>query len=431
MAEWYTHYLIAKKLAHKYPFLDEGAFILGNLAPDFGQETGIGNYQPSGKITHFSKDGHKANIRVYDVLNNYLLKTEDLKEISFIYGYFTHLVSDHLYAVNYFYPLLRRLGIAFEDKEEIDKIRKDRLFLIKDQIDEKVLKEIASLDTKIAAIDFISSDLLAKMIKRILNIEYPKNTSLITKDTFLDDNFSKIESILKAWLEERKDYQVLLFDLDETILDFKKAEMEALDEVFTDNGIPVSDDLIAAYEEVNAALWKMIEKGEFKKKDLEKTRFKETFKKLQMDDSLGVKCGQDYTLALSKRGYFLPHAKEVLNKLKDEYQIAIVTNGFKYIQKRRIQNCGLNKLIDAVFISEDIGFEKPDVRYFKEVFKKFDINKDNYLMIGDSLSSDIKGAKNAKIDAFWIHQNINDDKGLPMGDDLLTFYTWLKRPKLF
>ena len=150
-----------------------------------------------------------------------------------------------------------------------------------------------------------------------------------------------------------------------------------------------------------------------------------------MDDSLGVKCGQDYTLALSKRGYFLPHAKEVLNKLKDEYQIAIVTNGFKYIQKRRIQNCGLNKLIDAVFISEDIGFEKPDIRYFKEVFKKFDINKDNYLMIGDSLSSDIKGAKNAKIDAFWIHQNINDDKGLPMGDDLLTFYTWLKRPKLF
>ena len=66
----------------------------------------------------------------------------------------------------------------------------------------------------------------------------------------------------------------------------------------------------------------------------------------------------------------------------------------------------------------------------KEVFKKFDINKDNCLMIGDSLSSDIKGAKNAKIDAFWIHQNINDDKGLPMGDDLLTFYTWLKRPKL-
>ena len=108
-----------------------------------------------------------------------------------------------------------------------------------------------------------------------------------------------------------------------------------------------------------------------------------------------------------------------------------ILEGLEAVRKRPgmyIGSTSSRGLHHLVYEIVDNSVDEALAGYCDEI--QVDINKDNYLMIGDSLSSDIKGAKNAKIDAFWIHQNINDDKGLPMGDDLLTFYTWLKRPKL-
>lgn len=439
MAHWYTHYQIARKLSDRFADLDHNYFLLGNLAPDSGKKTAIACYDPPSVKTHFTKSRLKSHIRYERILNDYLLKCQNKKEISFIYGYYCHLLSDYLYAVNYLYPLFAKYGISLKDKKAIDLFREERQFIQNRMVidDPSAIDTIKSLPYDIDLLDDLKSDDFRSMLNRIVQeTEYQPSLGNYLADCdeniFISENYSLIENNLKEWLKEPVNYTTLLLDVDETILNFRKAEKEGLREVFEKNGVKINSKLISTYKATNHELWQRIEKGTFSKADLEKTRFSETFRRLGLPSDIGPKCGRDFTLVLSKKGYYLPYAKKMVAKMAEQYDLAIVTNGFKIIQEGRLKNCGLDQIISKVFISEEVGYEKPDRRLFEFVINHLESNDlHQILMVGDSLTSDIKGARNSEITPFWISEHAEQgQEDLAMGSNLKTLYTWLHRPDI-
>lgn len=196
-------------------------------------------------------------------------------------------------------------------------------------------------------------------------------------------------------------YDFLLFDADGTLLDFKRSEAEALREAMVMNGIEPSDERVAIYSEINDGLWKRLERGEIEKKVLLYHRFELLF------EALGVvgdakKMAKDYMNGLSTKGYVLDGAEEMCRALYGKAKMYIVTNGVEFIQRGRYAVCGIDKYFDDVFISDVIGAEKPSVEFFEYVsrhVKGFDPSR--AIIIGDSLTSDMRGGLNYGIDTCW------------------------------
>jgi 2-haloacid dehalogenase len=196
-------------------------------------------------------------------------------------------------------------------------------------------------------------------------------------------------------------YNTVLFDADETLLDFKKAENEAIKAAFLEFNIPISEEIIKTYSEINSSLWKKLERKEIDKASLKTERFRELRERFGFpyDPSEMAKV---YEKNLSEQAYVLDGAKEICEKLSKICRLYIVTNGIKAVQTNRFEKSGLKPYFADSFISEDVGFEKPDRRYFETVAARipnFDIERT--LIIGDSLSSDIAGGINFGIDTCW------------------------------
>ncbi len=198
-------------------------------------------------------------------------------------------------------------------------------------------------------------------------------------------------------------YKTLLFDADGTLFDFKKSEREAFKDSLSHFGFYISDVEINDYSEINDALWKMLEKGEITKEQLRVRRFEVFIKKYGYNIS-PVELANIYFYQLSNKSYLLENSFNVCQSLSEYCNLYIITNGFKEIQLKRFKMSPISKLFSGIFVSEDIGIEKPAKEYFDIVSSRIEnFEKSTSLVIGDSLSSDIIGGINAGIDVCWFN----------------------------
>ena len=209
-----------------------------------------------------------------------------------------------------------------------------------------------------------------------------------------------------------KKYTTILFDADDTLLDFNKDETQALLKTLQSHGVPTTDENIRAYKEINIGLWKALERGEIDKPTLKKVRFSLFFQKIGFEttqDTFAI--NEEYLSNLGDGGNLLPGAKELIDHLKAKgYDLYIVTNGIEHTQKRRLIKAGILPCFSEIFVSETVGYQKPRKEYFDYVLghiKEKDIGR--VLLIGDSLTSDIKGATDAGIDCIWLRHNSATD----------------------
>ena len=190
---------------------------------------------------------------------------------------------------------------------------------------------------------------------------------------------------------------ILLLDLDDTLLDFHRAEHEAIKKTFAAQGIAADEAVIARYSEINRIHWEMLESKQITRRPVLVGRFEMLFKELGIaaDADETQKLYEDF---LSVGHYFMPGAEELLKTLDGRCRMFLCSNGTAKVQAGRIASAGIARYFEKIFISEDIGHDKPSREYFDACSAQIPGYDPKYaLMVGDSLTSDILGGINAKI----------------------------------
>ena len=197
----------------------------------------------------------------------------------------------------------------------------------------------------------------------------------------------------------------VLFDLDDTLLDFHRAEAEAISFTLKEIGINPSEENIALYSKINRSCWAKLETGEYTREEVLHRRFDILF------DTLGVNGDSHetqklYEYRLSLGAYYLDGAEDLLDCLYGKYRLYIATNGIINVQSRRIKDSGIGKYFEKIFVSEKIGYNKPDKRFFDAAFAEIPgFKHEETVIVGDILTSDIKGGINAGIKTVYFNQN--------------------------
>ena len=214
-------------------------------------------------------------------------------------------------------------------------------------------------------------------------------------------------------------FKVILWDIDNTLLDFHKAEAVAIRALFAKHGLGIcTDEMLADYSGINRTYWQRLERGELSKPEVLVGRFQEFFGKYGLNTNCAAAFNDDYQLALGDNIHFFPGAWETVTALKGKILQYAVTNGTAIAQHRKLQNSGLGEIFDEVFISDEIGFEKPTVAFFDAVWAKIGkFSPDEVLIVGDSLTSDIQGGNNVGIRTCWFNP-----AGAPLPQDLRIDY---------
>lgn len=219
-----------------------------------------------------------------------------------------------------------------------------------------------------------------------------------------------------------KKYTTLLFDADNTLLDFDTAEEKALTRVLSEIGMNVTEEVTKQYSRINLSYWQAFERGEVTKAELRTARFEDLFKKcgFHTDLSLGF-IADTYLSYLGEGEYLLDGALELCEKLKNEgYKIYIITNGVAETQKKRLSKSGLDRFLDGLFVSEAVGSQKPQPAFFEYVFEHIEEkDREKLLVIGDSYGSDIKGAAGVGLDCIWLNPKCeNNVLSLPIKKEI-------------
>lgn len=206
-------------------------------------------------------------------------------------------------------------------------------------------------------------------------------------------------------------YTSLFLDLDNTLLDFYKAEEMAICKVLKKYDLPYDEKTVKLYSDINRSYWEQFERGEIPKETIFEGRFKTLLSVLDEDRDYSS-IAKDYMYELSCGYYKMDGADEVLTYLKDKgYKLYATTNGFKFTQENRIKKSGLEKYFDKVFISEEAGFQKPEREYFDYCIENiYEKDRSKILIVGDSQSSDILGGINAGIDTCWFNVDLKSAK---------------------
>lgn len=205
-------------------------------------------------------------------------------------------------------------------------------------------------------------------------------------------------------------YDVLIFDLDDTLFDFGMTEKNALHHSFTEYGLPNGlADYLASYKAISKVLWNDLEHGRTTLDVLKVERFKRLFMEHELDIDAEV-FGYKYLENLGKEVHMIDGVEEMFANLSD-CRFALLTNGFKDVQHARIGGSTLKDLFEVLITSEETGFQKPQAEIFAYTFDKLQMPiKSRVLMIGDSLSSDIQGGNNFGIDTCWFNPHRKDNR---------------------
>ncbi|MBE7024269.1 MAG: noncanonical pyrimidine nucleotidase, YjjG family [Ruminococcaceae bacterium] len=200
-------------------------------------------------------------------------------------------------------------------------------------------------------------------------------------------------------------YKYLLWDIDGTVLNFLASEAYAIRALFKKYNIgECNDEMIKMYSEINLKYWQKLERNELTKTEILIERFREFFGKIGVDTTIAEEFNEEYQVTLGDYIEFIDKAEEILLSQKGKYTLVAVTNGTKVAQEKKLRLSGLNEVFDAIFISENVGAEKPNKAYFDYVFEKLGItNKSEVLLIGDSLTSDMRGGVIAGVDTCWFN----------------------------
>lgn len=198
------------------------------------------------------------------------------------------------------------------------------------------------------------------------------------------------------------DYKTLLFDLDDTLLDFSANEIDSLNKLFQQHGYPLSDELFRIYHSVNKQLWSDYENGIIVLDDVLNTRFSETMLRLgKVVD--GIEWESLYRELLGNGCQLIEGALELCQSLSVSHRLFVVTNGVAQTQIKRLKQSGLYEFFEDIFDSQSIGFQKPSKEFFDYVMSHIkDFNRKEALIIGDSLNTDIKGGLLSGIDTCWM-----------------------------
>lgn len=198
-------------------------------------------------------------------------------------------------------------------------------------------------------------------------------------------------------------YKYLLWDIDGTILNFELAERAAIRGLFKRFKLgDCSDEMLMYYSQINKRYWQLMESGKIKKDKMLVERFIEFFSNKGINADIAAEFNKEYQIALCDTIVFNDDAIDIIKHQKKTCKIIIVTNGTEVVQEKKLERSGLNDIVDNVFISELVGFEKPNIKFFEKVILEVGI-KDlkEALIIGDSLTSDIQGGHNIGIDTCW------------------------------
>ena len=196
----------------------------------------------------------------------------------------------------------------------------------------------------------------------------------------------------------------LFLDLDNTILDFSKAEAVAIRKTMRQYGLEPTDELAARYSAINDWHWKALERGELTKPQVVTQRFAVFFAEQGIDvDAAAV--AKTYETYLSQGHWYLPGAEEaVKEKLFGRYRLFLASNGTPVVQHGRMTSADLYPYFEQSFISEEIGYNKPAREYFEIAFSRIPgFKREECIMVGDSLTGDIQGGKNAGLRTVWIN----------------------------
>jgi 2-haloacid dehalogenase len=196
-------------------------------------------------------------------------------------------------------------------------------------------------------------------------------------------------------------YTWLLFDADGTLFDYDQAERLAFIQSLEQFGVPFEESHLEEYQRINSALWIERELGTINLENLKARRFELFFQTIGFEYD-PVLAGQQYLRNLGEQAGLLDGAEQVVKTLAREYKLAMVTNGIKEVQRRRLEKSPFEDCFKEIIISDEIGTSKPDVAYFEITFERIgQPPKAETLIIGDSLTSDMQGAINYGMDACW------------------------------
>lgn len=193
----------------------------------------------------------------------------------------------------------------------------------------------------------------------------------------------------------------VLLDVDDTILDFRKAEAVALSKALAERKIEPTPAIIERYSQINKSQWELLEEGRLTREQVLLRRFELLFEELGLDLS-PERMRDRYEHYLAVGHYFMPGAPELLRELYGKYALYIVSNGTASVQAGRLASAGIENFFEGIFISQEIGCNKPEQAFFERCFARIaNFDPRRAMIVGDSLTSDIRGGRNAGILSCW------------------------------
>lgn len=206
----------------------------------------------------------------------------------------------------------------------------------------------------------------------------------------------------------------IFFDLDDTLLDFARAEREALTRAFRLFDIDPAPAVLDRYHELNRQQWELLEEGRLTRPQVLLRRFDLLFAELGVERSSRQVCDA-YEDLLAQGHWFIPGARELLEELSPRYDLYLASNGASAVQRSRLESAAILPYFKGVFISEEVGFDKPSPAFFQAAFAAIPgFSRETALMVGDSLTSDIRGGAGAGIRTCWF-----DPHGKPRRPDIV------------
>ena len=206
-------------------------------------------------------------------------------------------------------------------------------------------------------------------------------------------------------------YDIILADIDNTLLDFNAASGHAIEKVLTAHGIAYTPDKLTDFIRLNDGYWHRYERGEIEKHVIFENRFRDLLALygVHTEDPLGVNAM--YADGLMEKIFYMPHCMEFLHAVKGRWKLYGVTNGVARTQESRLKTSGLGEFFDQVFISETMGCKKPEAAFFDKVFAAIGpVDKSRCILFGDSLTSDMQGGRNAGVDTCLLGTATDDPR---------------------
>lgn len=198
-------------------------------------------------------------------------------------------------------------------------------------------------------------------------------------------------------------YPIILLDADDTLLDFKASEAAAMGDTLQRFGLPDTPEIRAEYSRINLAHWKRLERGEITREELKVSRFRQFLTGLGSGADPAV-CNDFYMSRLGSYSIELPGAAELCRRLAENHRLYIVTNGTASVQYRRLGASAFAPYMQKIYISEELGAQKPDKAFFDAVFADLGHPpREEIIILGDSQTSDMLGGKNAGITTCWFN----------------------------